>query len=99
MSITLLTQKKVVRISDRQYRVVTVGIPGPPGASGSGAAYTHVQGSAAVEWIINHNLGKYPIVSVLSPGLREMVADVQHVSVNQTRIRFSSAISGLAILQ
>lgn len=99
MNVTVLASKRIIRVNERQYRVVTVGIPGPPGTSGSGAAYTHTQSSAAVEWIVNHNLGKYPMVSVLSVGLREMDADVQHVSVNQTRIRFATPMSGLAMLQ
>lgn len=31
--------RQVLRVGERQYRLVTVGIPGPSGASGGGAAY------------------------------------------------------------
>lgn len=65
--------------------------------STSGAAYyTHNQQSAATEWIINHNLGRYPAISVMSVGLVEVLSDVVHVSANQARVYFSQPYAGLA---
>lgn len=68
---------------------------GPPG-SGVAAGYTHTQASAATEWIVNHNLGAKPTVSVLSPGGVELIADVVHLSTNQARIYFAAPTAGSA---
>lgn len=74
--------------------VVASGPQGPPGPAGAAQDYEHVQSAAATEWIVNHNLGVEPSVSVLSSGGAEIEASVLHVSVNQTRIYFASAQAG-----
>jgi len=79
---------------------VTIGtflpVPGPAGASGNGARYTHTQATASAIWTANHNLGYRPTVSVFSAGGVEVEAEVLHVSVNQTRISFNVAVTGTA---
>lgn len=86
----------VVRVGERDYRLITVGIQGPPGVSSSGASYMHNQPSPATQWTINHNLGFYPHVSVLSSGLVEVDATVVHVSTNQAIVQFNAPFAGLA---
>lgn len=61
-----------------------------------GAAHIHNQAVASTEWIINHNLGFYPDVTVLSPGLAEVGAHVLHTSLNQARVYFVVPYSGIA---
>ncbi|MFH1493735.1 MAG: collagen-like protein [Pseudomonadota bacterium] len=67
---------------------------GPPGANGGG--YVHSQSSAEVLWIINHNLGVRPAISVTDTGGSELDAEVLHVSMNQCHIMFNAPTAGLA---
>ena len=68
------------------------GVPGPIGDS-----YEHVQSAGSVEWIINHNFGRNPIIDILSPGGLSVVAEVQHLTLNQTRAFFNLPQTGKAI--
>lgn len=69
------------------------------GSSGAGDLnYTHIQGVADTIWNINHNLGKYPSVTVLDSALNEVVGDVQNIDTNNLRLTFSAIFSGTATL-
>lgn len=70
------------------------GKPGPPGANGAG--YVHSQQSADTQWVVNHNLGVRPSVSVTDTGGAELDAEVLHVSLNQLFILFNTPMAGLA---
>lgn len=72
-----------------------VGPQGPPGPPGGGS-YQHTQSTPASTWVVNHNLGFRPDVSVFSPGGIEVEAEIAHVSTTQTEIRFSAAATGSA---
>lgn len=78
--------------------VDTQGPPGPVGPAGPVGGYNHTQGSADVEWVINHNLGYYPSVDVFSVGGIELIVEVQHISVNQTRVLHLTPTAGSARL-
>ena len=65
-------------------------------SSSSASYYLHTQSAEAVEWIINHNLGRYPVVSPMSVGQVCVMAEIAHLSVNQTRIYFNQPYKGLA---
>ena len=71
--------------------VTVIGPPGPAGES-----YDHVQSSPSAEWVVNHNLGVRPAVSVLSPGGVEVLASITHASTNQLRIYFAQPQTGSA---
>lgn len=71
---------------------------GPPGQPGPTARYIHSQTSAQAQWIINHNLGYFPDVSVLSTGGMEVVAEIVHTSVNQVIVLFAVPYTGSAVL-
>lgn len=58
--------------------------------------YVHTQQVASVVWEITHNLGKYPAVTIVDSGGREVTGSVEHVSVNKVIIRFENAFSGTA---
>jgi hypothetical protein len=81
----------------RVREVVKVDTPlqGPPGNM---AAYTHVQSSPASTWIINHNLGYKPDVTLYTTGGVVMYAEIVHISNNQTQIIFTIPTSGVARL-
>lgn len=62
-----------------------------------GLYYVHTQITAADEWIINHNLGKKPALTIInSEGLR-CFGQETHTSDNQLKLNFNSAFSGTAI--
>jgi len=83
----------IARVRD----VVKVDTPlqGPPG---NVAAYTHVQSSPATTWIINHNFGYKPDVTLYSDGGVVMYAEIVHTSINQTQIIFNLPTTGVARL-
>jgi len=47
---------------------------------------------------ITHNFGKFPAVTILDLEDEEIMADVDHLSVNQCVITFNSEVSGKVIL-
>ena len=78
--------------------VIARGPQGRPGDAGAGGqSYEHVQSSASVEWIVNHNFGRNPIIEILNISGNVVVADIRHVSDNQSRINFNLPQAGKAI--
>lgn len=72
------------------------GIQGPKGDAGSSFIFTQV--SPITQWIINHNLGFYPSVSVFTMGMQEVDAEIIQYSINQTRVYFFAPFAGFARL-
>lgn len=60
--------------------------------------YIHRQDVASNEWNIVHNLDKYPSVSIVDSSGNKVVGDVEYLSANNLKIKFSSAFSGKAYL-
>lgn len=62
--------------------------------------HTHEQSSPSVEWVINHDLNRYPIVNVYSVvnGIEIVVnpTEVQVLNMNSCKLVFGTAISGIA---
>jgi V8-like Glu-specific endopeptidase len=97
--VTVAEVTETVRVADDGVSVVSVGIPGPPGPSGSGDLhYTHHQAVAASTWVILHGLGKFPSVSVADSAGSWWVADVRYDSVDQVTLTFGSPFSGVCYL-
>lgn len=68
---------------------------GPPGRDGlAGPGFLYTQTSPSGEWVVNHNSGFRPDVTVFSPGGVEVSATVTHVSSNQVRIVFAAPQTG-----
>lgn len=78
-----------------EIKIVEAGRQGPPGIAG-GTVYTHTQIGASAVWTINHNLGRYPAISLLSPGLAEFLGEILHTSINQAIVYLAVPQSGLA---
>lgn len=57
-----------------------------------------VQTTATNTWVIVHNLGKYPSVTVIDSAGTEVVGDISYDSLNQITITFSGAFKGSATL-
>lgn len=60
--------------------------------------YYHAQGSTSAQWEIEHNLGKYPSVTVVSSAGEEIYCDKTYVSINKVVLNFGTPISGAAFL-
>ena len=80
----------------------TTGPPGPIGPPGSGeaAAYSYVYDalSPSEVWVVQHNLGWYPSVTVIDSGGTVIVPDVRYNDTNTITLTFSSPTSGKVFL-
>jgi len=74
------------------------GIAGSPG-TGVGSSSRFNAPTPGVTWVINHNLGKPPQVSVFSTGGKQMWAEILHTSDMQTLISFDLPTAGYALYQ
>lgn len=72
------------------------GEQGLPGASYTSEEYTQLDPST--EWIINHNKGYYPTVTVLDLFNRIVGTEIKHISINQVRIVHDTPQSGKVII-
>lgn len=100
------SQKIVVKAGGSRVSVVKSGPmgargpAGPPGASGEGAVFEYTQASASSSWVINHNLGVYPVFDAIeaTTGL-ELWPGVIHHSLNQVELTFLTPRAGTARLR
>lgn len=60
--------------------------------------YEHVQGVAADQWTVTHNLGKYPCVTVVDSAGTIVVCEVAYLDANTVRLTFTGAFAGRAYL-
>jgi hypothetical protein len=60
--------------------------------------YVHDQQVASATWVITHNMGKRPSVSIVDTADDEVIGQVTYNSNNQVTLTFSSAVSGKAYL-
>lgn len=73
-------------------------VTGGGGGSGSPDSYVHQQMIPASQWIINHNLGFYPSVTVIDSANNVVIGDVNYTSINQIILTFRGSFSGIAYL-
>ena len=78
--------------------IVNIGSQGPRGIPGSDNFYKYTQGSASAEWIIEHDLEKFPSVTVQDSADENVEGSVEYVDPNKIIIIFSAAFSGVAFL-
>lgn len=80
------------------------GEPGPegpqglPGSGTPGSEYVHIQGVPSAVWVVEHNLGKYPAVTVVDSAYTELEADVKFLDSNNITITFSGPTGGTATM-
>lgn len=60
--------------------------------------YIHEQGEASSEWTINHNLNKFPSVTVVDSAGSEIIVGVRYVDANTCVIDLTSPFKGKAYL-
>lgn len=61
-------------------------------------AHIHNQSSSSTEWVITHNLGKYPSVTVVDSSGAEVIGEVEYINDTSLKVKFSAAFSGKAYL-
>ena len=61
-------------------------------------AYTHHQNGVSAEWVIPHNLGFYPNVTVQDSTGTIVEGEITYTNTNTLTVYFSSAFSGYAYL-
>lgn len=60
--------------------------------------YTHVQSAASSTWTINHNLGRYPSVTIVDSAGSAVLGSVAYLSTNLIEVTFTSQFVGKAFL-
>lgn len=60
--------------------------------------YVHNQMSASSTWSVQHNLNKFPSVSVVDSGNNMVVGDVEYIDENNLTITFNASFSGKAYI-
>lgn len=69
-----------------------------PTEGGGDKTYVFTQATASDAWEINHNLYKYPSVSIVDTGDNIVYGDVQYIDINNCVCHFSAPFSGKAYL-
>lgn len=87
---------KVDDSSSLALEVALEGVQGAPGPAGLDKHYAHDQMTASDVWLIAHNLGKYPAVSVVDSAGSSVEGLVEYSNTNQLTVTFSAAFSGKA---
>lgn len=62
----------------------------------SDKTYVHTQATSSDVWTIQHDLDKYPTVTVVDSGNSVVVGEIVYIDKNSIQITFSSAFSGKA---
>lgn len=60
--------------------------------------YVHVQNEASSIWIVDHQMGRYPSVTVVDSAGTMVFGEVVYDNENQVTITFTAAFSGKAYL-
>lgn len=71
-------------------------------SSGSGdLTFVYNQKTSSSEWVVNHNLGKYPSVTIIGEfdtGKESVLGDIEYIDKDTLKILFETPISGTAYL-
>lgn len=65
-------------------------------ASGKTFVFTQIQSKK--EWIVEHNLNKFPSITVVDTGGNRVFGEENHVDKNKVKLNFSHPFSGMAYL-
>lgn len=62
-------------------------------------AYEHEQTLASDEWIIDHNTGHYPCVTIVDDNNVVMLGTIQYITLNRVKVTFNEPVTGKAYLR
>ena len=74
------------------------GIQGPPGTGVVGGTFEYTQASPSATWVITHNMGYFPAVSIVDSAGELVEGTTVYTSANVVTLSFSAAFSGKAYL-
>ena len=77
------------------------GSAGSAGSSGrDGGSFTHIQSSASLVWLINHNLNIRPVNIVVTDDNYNVIfpESIQYIDSNYVKVIFTSAQAGYAAI-
>lgn len=60
--------------------------------------YVHTQSVASSSWVISHDLGKFPSVTVIDSANNTVLGDINYNTDNTLTLTFSAAFTGVAYL-
>jgi len=80
--------------------IIATGPRGEKGEKGDSGDlnYVHYQSTPSEKWLINHNLGKYPSVSIVNSAGSIVIGDVVILDENNVEVSFSGSFSGRAYI-
>jgi len=58
--------------------------------------YVHVQSISSKVWIVQHNLNKYPSVTVVDSADTVVIGNVKYLDINSLRLEFTAPFTGKA---
>lgn len=64
----------------------------------SASYYVHTQSSASNEWVITHNLGYFPNVSIVDSSGSRVFTDIQYIDQNSLKSLTNLPFSGVAYI-
>lgn len=70
----------------------------PLAAFAADANFVFIQIAAANVWTVNHNLNKYPSVTIVDSAGAVVIGDVHYTDTNSLTVTFSAPFGGQAIL-
>lgn len=87
-----------VNVSVVEAAVQVSGVPGPKGQDGApgGILYIHTQSVAAAEWVVQHDLGAWPIIETFDTAGNRIVGQILNINLNQARAYFNIPVAGSA---
>lgn len=80
----------------RALKRIPIVVAAPSGGGSTDTYQVHVCSGST--WVVHHNLGRKPIVKVLTYGGFEVEALIEHVDNNTLRVHMNSGFSGVVIL-
>lgn len=74
-------------------------IPLEGGSNGGGdKSYIHNQISSQSNWRIQHNLSKYPSITIVDSVGNQVMGDIKYIDLNTIEVSFSGSFAGMAYL-
>ena len=81
-------------IPDEHYDIVNFSLAG----GSTDKTYVHNQSAASATWNIQHNLAKFPSVTIVDNYQRQFVGEIEYINNNEAVVTLSSPITGKAYL-
>ena len=88
-------ENSAIVVKEKSNKVVVTGVIGGVSLD---ANFVYTQTSPSAVWTINHNLSKYPSVTIVDSADNMVIGEVFYNSLNQVTLTFAGAFSGKAFI-